>query len=245
MADLATMREHLLRDLHIDTEPSGSEGTDDVTKAIIESIAYNRRFHLKFTEKKTTIVTEGGKRDYTLPADFISLVSEPYIQTSTESYNKVLLHYRPMDWIEENEMRGTEWETAITTGEPRFYGIDKSTKKLCLVPIPDSSGHIVRFTYQFDPGTPHFKYTSNAWTYYEPGTLEKTIAATYTNLWFTEGYWLIYNRAAYLLWTRTYGGTEEATMRSQLHLQQWAEELARLRTESAKYDSPSEVRRWI
>lgn len=244
MSDYQTMKEHLLRDIHIDTAPSGSEGGDDVTKAIIESIKYNRRYKFGFNTAKHKFYTDANVRGYKLPLDFMSLVSDPYIQSAEDSYNKRRLVYRPMDWVEENEHRGTEFETSINSGTPIAFSIDTSVKQMELIPIPSSSGDVVTFTYHLDPGTPVAKYTGSAWVYYAPNT-QDTLAATYTNAWFVEGYELIYNRAAYILWSRVMGGTEEAGMRGAEHIKQWAEELNRLRAEDNKYQSVSELRRWI
>jgi len=245
MSDRQTMKEHLLRDLHIDTLPSGSEAGDDVDKAIIESIRYNRKFLFTFNQAKAKLRTVANSRTLSLPVDFLGLITEPYIQTSEDAYNKRKLVSRTLDWIEENEWRGTEWETAITTGEPRFYAMDPSNKTINLVPIPQDDGELITFTYHKDPGTPTYKYTGSAWAFYTPFTDSETLAATYTNEWFKEGYHLVYNRAAYLLWTRVFGGTEEASIRAAEHLKQWAEEVNSLRAEGAVFQAPTEIRRWI
>lgn len=239
---MATMKQQLLRDIHIDSTTSGSVADTDVTQAIIEAIRYNRRFNLGFNQAQAVILTESSVQKYDLPRDYLGVCSEVlYSSSSTGTDGKQPLVNRPLDWTEANRYMDATGTSVLDLGRPWCYSIDPKGVRIAFSPIPSTTGERVEFSYVRDCGTPEFKYASSAWAFYKPYTLD-TLPATFTNEYFQEGYYLIYNRAAFILWTRQYGGTEEAAVRGQAALQMWAEELARLRGEASRIVSGVAVR---
>lgn len=241
--DLQTMKKQLLREIHIDTTTSGSVADTDVTLAIIESINYNRRYHLGWNEGQCVITTDASVKHYTLPSDFLGLAGEVLYSSSTSdsSTGKRRLASRPLSWVEANMNVTVDGADYINEGLPWAYAIDPKDKRIVLSPTPSSAGETLEFPYIKDCGTPEFKYTGSAWAFYKPGTID-TLTATYTNEYFSQGYWLIFNRASYILHTGVNGGTEEATVRAQSAIQRWAEELNRLRGEAVRIAGPRDVR---
>lgn len=242
MSDLATMKQQLLRDIHIDSTTSGSVADSDVSLAIIESIKYNRRYNLGFNQTTGVLLTEANVQKYQLPADYLGMSGEVlYSTSSTGTDGKKALVNRPLDFVEVNRYLDEEVSSSLEIGTPWCYGIDPKDKRIAFSPIPSSTGERIEFTYVRDCGTPEFKYTGSAWAFYKPNTLD-AITGTFTNEYFTDAYYLVYNRAAFILWSRPRGGTEEATIRAQASLQMWAEELSRMRAEANKIVSGAAVR---
>lgn len=240
--NLATMKQQLLRDLHIDSTTSGSVADSDVSLAIIESIRYNRRFNLGFNRTQCSLITEVNINKYDMPADYLGLCSEVVYRTLNDGTSSGrVLKFRPLDWVEVNRYDDVEGVSPIDLGYPWTYSIDPKGKRLVLSPVPSITGERIEFDYVRDCGTPEFKYTGSAWAFYNPGTTD-AIASTFSNEYFTEAYHLIYNRAAFILWSRPYGGTEEAAMRGQTSLQMWAEELSRMRAEANRVVGGNAVR---
>lgn len=245
MSDLQTMKTQLLRNVHIDSTTTGSKADSDVTIAIIDAIRHNRRFHFWFTEKNGHILTEANKWKYDLPTDFIGLLSDPFfIDGDMDSDFRNQLTRETWEWMNQHYNRAAEWETSINLGSPRRYYLDLTEKEIWLLPVPQDSGNQILFRYNKDCGTPSYKYTGSAWAFYKPDS-EDTLPSTFTNEWFDEGYNLTYLRAAYNLWTAPYGGTQEAMQNVQMFLQQWAEELNRLRGETQVRGSQYAIRRHI
>lgn len=245
MSDLQTMVKQLLREVHIDTTASGSQAETDAKISIIESIRYNRRFHFWFTEKEGTILTEANQWQYPVPLDLLQMLSDPfYIDGTASSDFRNQLRQETWEWMNEHYNRVAEWQSTVNTGSPRRYHMDLVSRKIWLLPIPNETGNSVIFRYHKDCGTPSYKYTGSAWAFYKPNS-EDALPDAFSNEWFTEGYHLIYARASYLMWSRPYGGTQEATIMSQQSLQQWAEELNRLRGETTGRSAQPAIRRHI
>lgn len=244
MSDLGTMKQDLYRVLRIDSTTVNTAAVADATKAIIEAIRFNKNQRFWTNERSSTIVTTSGQFRYPLPSDYLGLASDVFYQPADDQTYRAPLRQRTVDWCEEMKVRGDTWDTSINSGNPDFYAIDESTSEILLCPIPYVDGDKIDFKYITDMGVPSFKYVSSAWTFYQPGT---TVALTdaFTNGWFTEYYELIFNRAAYLLLSTVYGGTEDSTVRANEHLKLWMEQLNKLRTDTARRSSSSTIRRWL
>lgn len=237
------MKQSLLRDLHIDSTTSGSVADSDVTLAIIESIRYNRRYNLGFNQSLCKIYTESGVQKHDLPEDFLGICGDVlYASNSTDGITgKRRIEFRPLDWIDANMYKDSEGADYLNLGLPWCYGIDPKGPKIAFSPIPSNTGEIIEFPYIRDCGTPLFKYTGSAWAFYKPNSLD-TLPSDYTNEYFNEAYHLVMNRAAFILWQRPYGGTEEASLRGQSALQLWADELNRMRAEANRIVGGQQVR---
>lgn len=244
MSDWATMKQDLLRDLHFDTTTSGSNADNDVSRAIIDSIKFNRRYDFGFTRGKADIYTISDQFEYPLPEGFLGITGDVWSTPSLDTTGRYTLKNRPIDWMEKNRYRVNGQDRTLNTGDVGYYGINVATKSIVLSPVPSDDGTLIEFYYHYDPGTPDFVYTGSAWAFYDPGTTN-AISGTYSNAWFTDAYRLTFNRAAYYLLTGAYGGTEEAAMKAQQYMQQWSEELNRLRGDFAKYVGNREIRRYL
>lgn len=240
------MRQMLYRVCHSDTTTSGSEAESDVTRAIIESIGYNRRYNFGWNEAVYQFYTEQDMARYDLPRDFVTMAGEVFYSSTSDGsvLSKRPMKWRSLEWVESNKFVITDGNEYLDSGVPYFYAIDPKGKRLVLSPTPSTTNDLIEFSYIRDPGTPRFKYTGSAWAFYLPDS-DDAISATFTNEWFNEGFYLIFNRAAFILWSREMGGTEEATIRAQEHLKLWADELARLRAETARLVSGKEIVRHI
>ncbi len=243
MADLGTMKQDLYRTLHLDSNTSGTLVAADVTKAIIEAIRFNKNQSFWSNVRQFSISTTQDQYRYSLPSDYVGLASDVLYKPQDNEQN-IVLRERSVNWCEEQRYRGDIWDASISTGNPDFYGIDVHSHELVLIPVPYQDGDVVTFKYITDLGVPSFKYTSGAWTFYAPNS---TVALTdsFSNAWFTDYYELTMNRAAFLLWTTVYGGSEEAQIKAQEHLKLWAEQLNKLRTDVTKRASKHQIRRYI
>lgn len=244
MADLGTMKQDLYRILRADENVTGTSVVSDVTKAIIESIRYNKNQRFWTNERTHKLVTTSGQFRYPLPADYLGLAGDVFYSPSDDETYRAPLRQRTVDWCEEMKVRGDSWDTAINSGNPDFFAVDESTHEILLCPVPYQDGDQVDFKYITDMGVPSFRYVSNAWTFYQPSSTV-ALADTFTNGWFTEYYELVLNRAAYTLLSTIYGGTEESTVKAQKHLELWAEQLNKLRTDSARRASAMSIRRYL
>lgn len=244
MSNWATMKQDLLRDLHFDTTTSGSNADNDVSRAIIDAITFNRRYDFGFTRGKADIYTISDQYEYPLPEGFLGITGDVWSTPSLDTTGRYTLKNRPIDWMEKNRYRVNGQDRTLNTGDVGYYGINVATKSIVLSPVPSDDGTLIEFYYHYDPGTPDFIYTGSAWAFYDPGTTT-AITGTYTNAWFTDAYRLTFNRAAYYLLTGPHGGTEEAAMKAQQYMQQWSEELNRLRGDFAKYTGNREIRRYL
>ncbi len=252
MSNWLTMQKELLRCIKVDT--AGNEIAADVKRAIVESIKFNRRNTFGFNQATAQLATENGVQRYALPVDFMGLMSPVWwsqsittedSETPTFSGRRELV-WRPMPWIEANLYRVPGTSEYLNLGDSRAYSIDQRDHTLILSPVPGSSDCRLDFVYHKDPGTPGYYWNTAvspaAWAFTAPH-LEDAIADTFTNEWFNEGYDLVLNRAAFILWSKVYGGSDESATMQENFLRLWGEEMARLRGETARYASGTEVRR--
>jgi hypothetical protein len=232
--------------LRVDTTTTGSVADSDFKRSIVESIKYNRRFMLGFNQAEWQISTESGIQKYPLPRDFIGLTSPIYWSQNTSDDGQFSgrreLVWRPMPWIDANLYRVPGTSEYLNLGDSRAYGLDMKDRTLALSPVPGTSDSRLDFSYHKDPGTPGYSYSSGTWTFTVPFS-EDAITDAFTNEWFDQGYYLILNRAAFIMWSRIEGGTEESVQFQGDALRLWAEELNRLRSENARFTSGTEIRR--
>ena len=251
MSNWATMKHQLLRDSHIDSTSSGSLVDTDISRAIIESILFNRGYNLGWNNAEYEFDTVDNQQSYELPIDYLRLTSDVFFSSINDSdipYGKRPLRNRPMSWIRESVTNAVSDSTSIhyDTGTTTCYGIDPGQRKMFLSPVPTGGPWRIDYSYMKDPGTPTFKSDGTTWTIYSPNT-EDAIATTYTNEWFdvNKGYHLILNRAMFIISNRGYGSIEEMATIGANALRMWAEELNRLRAEANRVVSISEVRKYI
>jgi len=239
------MVKQLMTELHFDNNTTGTQAETDAKVAIIDSINFTKRQKAWFNERRHTIYSSDGVFGYPLPNDFMGLVGNVYYTASdNDPLTRVVLRYRSPEWCEEHKSRGEEWDTSVNSGNPDFYSIDAGANEMLLVPIPYQDGDKIEFKYVVDDGVPTYKVVSTTWTFYLPNSSE-TLPATFTNVWFTSAYRMIFARAAYYLLTGAYGGTEAAMVKGTEYIKQWAEELNKLRAETKSKASPRGVRRHI
>lgn len=248
MSNWITIKHNLLRDMHIDTYTTGTQADYDVGRAVVESILFNRKHNFGWNTAEHLFTTDPQVREYPLPKDFLQLNGSVFssIETDTSTiYGKRVLRWAPMSWIRENAYRiGTDGEY-LSLGVPGAFGIDPTSRKMNLSPAPTDVARI-EYSYLKDPGTPWYKSNGTDWTFYAPNS-DDTLADTYTNEWFDvdKGYYLILNRALYIMASRAQGGTPEMDQKAQNALRLWAEEKNRLTAEASQLVSGSEIRKYI
>lgn len=234
----------------VDTTSAGSVADTDASRAICESIKFNRRFLFGWNQAEGQIATVNGQQKYKLPLDFLGLTSPVYWSQNVETEDSVTptfsgrreLVWRPMQWIDANLYRVPGTSEYLNLGDSRAFGLDMKDRTLALSPVPGSSDSRLDFSYHKDPGTPGFIYDGSTWTITAPWS-QDAIAATFTNEWFDQGYQLVLARAAFILWSKIYGNTDEAAAAQENCLRLWGEEISRLRGEQARYVSGTEIRR--
>jgi hypothetical protein len=254
MSDLATMSQHLLREMHIDpgTTDANSQVTNDVKIAICESIRFNRRYRFPFNDRWYTFQTIANVDRYDLPHDYIGIVQDSvWSVPSSEFLAKTKLKSMPIQHSNQVQQSSVANVAYRETGSPYGFSIDAGAKKMVILPIPSLTGDTIEYLYVADIGTPVFKYTGSAWAFYEPqdqgsmGNATVTLATTHTSAWFQEAYWLTFYRAAINLFSRAYGGVEGATEKVQMYASMWQEQLNLLRTEAQMGRSVTEIRKHI
>lgn len=137
-------------------------------------------------------------------------------------------------------------------GIAKRIAIDLMEKKILVAPVPSTGGDTIEFKYTKDLGTPTYTITTGASS--PPslvtsvtllGPSGETLPSTFTNEWFKEGFKLVKERALYELFSRFYGGSEEAQSSAQAALIRFLEEEKRLIGETAQMGAALEVRKWI
>jgi hypothetical protein len=248
------MRAHLLREVHLDpdTSDANSQVSNDCDIAIINAIRFNRRYRFAFNEAWYTLQTQNNVDRYALPADYIGLVQDSvFLVPAYEFLSKTKLKSVPIQFANQVQQSSVASVAYREIGSPNAYAIDPSSKVMIVLPIPSDSSDTIEFLYVKDVGTPVMKYTGSAWAFYSPAesgvmsTASETLPTTYTNAWFQEAYDLTFCRAAYILLSRTYGGTQGAAERANQYITQWAEHLNALRSEARLARSSNEIRKHI
>lgn len=254
MADIQTMTQHLLREVHIDpdTTDANSQVTNDVKIAIIEAIRFNRKYRLGFNDAWYTFTSEVDVDRYPLPVDYLGLVQDSvYTVPSYDYMSKTKLKSIPLQQANQVRQSSVASIAYRESGPPYAFAIDTSERELVLLPIPSQSGDIIEFQYIADIGTPVFKYSGSAWVFYEPqelGSMDNvvtTLSSTFTNAWFQEAYWLTFYRAAQMLLLGPYGGSPGAEQKAQSYAALWQEQLNALRSEVRMMRSATEIRAYI
>lgn len=246
------MRQHLLREVHVDpdTADTDSQVTNDVNIAIIEAIRYNRKYRFHFNEKWFTFQTQENEGRYDLPVDFIGLVPDSVFSVpNNEFLSKKKLKSLPIQHANQVQQSSVASISYREIGSPYAYAVDGGSKQMVILPIPSSGGDSIEYLYIADIGTPVMKYTGSAWAFYVPSddgvvvNAASTLPATFSNAWFQDAYWLTFCRAAYNLLSRTYGGTQGAAERASQYINQWAEHLNSLRSETRLMRGATEIRK--
>lgn len=241
------MASELQRITKADSTSAGSVADSDGKRAIIESILFNRRHHLGFNQATAAIAIENGVQRYPMPRDYLALTGPVFwsnVPTSTADYQgRKELVSRPLAWVEKQTYRIPGSSEYRFLGDSVAYAIDQPNAEIVLSPVPGSSISQLDFHYLRDPGTPGMSASSGTWSFTKPWS-EDAISDTFTNEWFEvgKGYHLVLNRAVYIYQARIYAGTDETAAIQEGALRMWAEELARLRGESSRYSSASEIR---
>lgn len=234
MTDWQTMKQQLSEEVR----KTGTPDADKISRAIVESVRFNRAHHFYFNEGRGGFTTIRDHYDYNLPGDFINLIGRAFYSPVATPEVKVPLQNRTADWAETARYLGDGLEPgSINSGQPRSYAI--YSNRMLLVPVPTTTGEAISFRYVRDLGTPSFRYNGTAWAFNDPAGAP--ITATYSNAWFVDGYALTLTRALHYLWSRVYAGEAQATNNAQAALVNWLEEEARLRRETTKKKSNRSV----
>lgn len=250
MADVRTLYQSLLRNIHQDAAGSNQRTTDSILRAIAESLRYNRTCKTYFNVKSYIIPIVSGTTEYDLPIDFLGLMGEVKWVESLTSPTQIsmedagydfVLNIRERDYVGDTE--DSDAAAFVPNQEDHWYfAIDVEGKKLY---TGKSSGYL-KLRYVADLGTIDFKHDGSNWIFYEPGTSTAlTSSSTYTNKWFTEGFDVLRCRAEYYLWSREFGNTESAMQRAQVCLAQWQDARDTLTKETQSKKSNRRVRAWI
>lgn len=254
MSDRQTMKQHLLREIHLDpdTTDANSQVGNDVDIAIIEAIRFNRKYRLGFNDAWYTFTSEVDVDRYPLPVDYLGLVQDSvYTVPSYDYMSKTKLKSIPLQQANQVRQSSVASIAYRESGPPYAFAIDTSEREFVLLPIPSSGGDIIEFQYIADIGTPVFKYTGSAWAFYEPqelGSMDNastTLSTTFTNAWFQEAYWLTFYRAAQMLLLGPYGGSPGAEQKAQSYAALWQEQLNALRSEVRMMRSATEIRAYF
>ena len=251
MADVQTLYQLMLRNIHQDASSSNQKTIDSILRAISESLKYLRAQEVYFNEKLFTIQLESGKNSYALPQDFLGIKGEvQYKQSLSDSLqspltNTTLDHFlisRPTDiYSLYPDITPTSY---FVSSEPdhNYYAVDVEGR---LIYIGKQSGY-VSIKYLADLGTIQYKHDGSNWIFYIPGTdTTLTHTSTYTNRWFKDGFDVLKTRTEYYLWSREFGNTEPAAARAQIALGQSMDALASLQNEGRARSSNSVIRRHL
>lgn len=254
MSDLQTMRQLILRELHVDpdTSDTGSQVTNDVNIAIIEAIRFNRKYRFPWNERWYTFQTVSNKDRYELPKDFLGLIPDTVFSVPSNDFlHKSKLKSIPIQQANQVQQSSVASIAYREVGAPFAYAIDPGSRSFVVLPIPSSDGDAIEFMYVADVGTPVMKYTGSAWAFYAPPetgvvtTAAETLPATFSNPWFQEAFWLTFCRAMHILLTRTYGGLQGSVEKANQYITQWAEQLNSLRSEARMMRGAFELRKHI
>lgn len=249
MADVRTLFQTLLRNIHADGATANTKTSDSILRAISESLRYNRTAKTYFNIKSTIIPIVSGVVEYPLPDDFLGLMGEVKWVSDLNSAVNISMEDAGYDFV--LNIRERDYMVDPTSTEATFvpnqedhwyFAIDTEGKKLY---TGKSSGYL-KIRYVADLGTIDFKHDGSGWIFYEPRTSTAlTSSSTYTNKWFTEGFDALRCRAEYYLWSREFGNTEAAMARAQICLGQWQDARDALTKETQSKKSNRKVRAWI
>lgn len=234
MTNIGTLTQQLLRELHLDAATAGTQASNDCKKELIDAMNYFETEAYWFMRRRITINLAIDEHEYDLPQDFMGITSAVfYVPTSTSPLIKWELIKESLTYVHSTLSTGTEWETTINHGNPKFYAVDPSTRKLLIVPRPSTGVDAVEFEYTIGGANPWYEYASSTWSFYEPGSTT-TMADTYTNAWIEGAPKLLLHRAAEQLLTGTYGGSEAAMAKASMYEKKYVQALGTLRAKHTR-----------
>lgn len=251
MADVQTLYQLLLRNIHQDASSSNQKTVDSILRSIAESLKYLRSQSVYFNEKQTTIQLESGKNRYELPLDFLGIRGEVmYCQSATDTLLQPLIN-TPIDHLQIT--RPTQDDLGFESNEVfdffissdtnhSYYSIDTEGRYFY---VGKQEG-FVKLRYLADLGTIDYKHDGSNWVFRIPKTdTAITQTSTYTNKWFTDGFDVLKTRCEYYLWSREFGNTEAASTRAQIALGQSMDALSQAQNEGRARASSTQIRRWM
>lgn len=250
MADVRTLYQTLLRNIHQDASAVNQRTNDSILRAIAESLRYNRTTKTYFNIKSHIIPIETGVVEYNLPEDFLGLMGEVKWVESLTSPTQISMEDAGIDFvlnIRERDYTGDADDADAISFVPDqedhwYFAIDNEGKKL----YTGKSSGFLKLRYVADLGTIGFSHDGTNWIFTEPNTdTALTSSSTYTNKWFTEGFDVLRCRAEYYLWTREFGNTESTMQRAQIALGQWQDARDAITKETQSKKSNRRVRAWI
>ncbi len=245
MSDYQTLHHNIVEECALDSTSVPQEVSDKVGRAICESIRFNRHHQYFFNVRRYSLSTFANQYSYPLPKDFLSLAGDLYFTSSgQDGTSRHPLISSTVDAIEGLKYVGNDYGSHFNSGSPMFYAIDITDKKLLFSSVPSENDGVVDFRYVADLGTPSFIWDGTNWTIRSPNS-ETAIAATYSNSWFREGYYITKARAIYHLWSREFGGTETSMAKAQAALMSWQEEKNKLQGETSILQMTQLVRKHI
>lgn len=245
MSNLTTITQNVLRDLHLDTTSSGTQATNDVKRAIIDSMVFLETEAPWFNRFENFILLQQDVYEYPLPVDYRSIEGYIfYIPDVSEMTIKWPIKTVPLDLIRERLSTGLEWESTIDQGSPRMAAVDSKSMRLLVAPVPDTTTSGLIFDISKSGNIPIYEYTGSAWAFYYP---ETTVAldAAFTNFWIKEAYHVIYNKACEALLNGVYGGTNAALSKSREYNRKALLELNKLRAKQTKFSSINTIQKHI
>lgn len=248
--NIRTVYFEILREMHLDATTPATKTVEDVMRAIVDSMEYNRQYETPFNKKYYEVSLESERSRYPLPPDFIRISGTVFRVNSTDGY-QLPLRATNINQIEEYrwKLSNDDGEPTELTGAPDFYAIDGTTNELVVNPSPGSTDPEtkIRFNYIADLGTPTMEHNGTNFLFYEPGTTTTITAgsSTYTNAWLVQGKNVTKRRALYYLWSSPYGTTEGSEAKAARALVQWQEALKSLEREAAGKNRGAGVRAHI
>lgn len=244
-SDLASLRAVICGELHRNSE--------FVDIAIADAIRFVRNEKFWFNGDSHSFLTIADVHVYDLPKDFLSFRGRAYVTPeNSDTTGRYPVNTVSADEIETYRFSGEDYGVHENRGIARQIAADLLGKRLLIGPMPSNGGDLIEFKYTKDLGTPVYTVTTSSSA--PPSIVSVvtllnpdggTLSSTFSNEWFGEGFKLIKERALYELWSRFYGGTEEAAVSAQGALSRFLEEKSRLQGETASIAAPNQVRKYL
>lgn len=246
MRDITTLQHNILRDLHLDTTTSGTQAVNDIKRAAIDAMTHmeNEAFWFLREEHRIDLVTD--IYEYQLPDEYLSIEGDVfYCPDNTDVTARYPITVTGINNVKANLSTGLEWETTVIHGAPSLVAVDAKSKTLFVAPTPASDDTCLIFDISVDGGVPWYKHDGTAWAFYYKDSTTSVIPSTFTNFWLKEAYNAVRYRTCFQLLIGPYGGSDEATQKSQMYNNLFEHEINRLRGKQNKLMSVKSLKKHL
>lgn len=252
MADVQTLYQLLLRNIHQDASSSNQKTVDSILRSIAESLKYLRSQSVYFNEKTCIIQLESGKNKYELPQDYLGIKGDVMYFSSFTDTNFFPLTNTTIDHLLIVRPSDTELNSQSEDGVSEFFTASESNSNYYAI---DNEGRFIylgkqtgfiKLRYLADLGTIDYKHDGSNWIFRIPKTdTAITQTSTYSNRWFTDGFDILKTRCEYYLWSREFGDTETSAQKASVCLGQSMDALNQVQNEGRTRSSSTEIRRHL